>query len=155
MAAFLLDVTPEALSYALCNRLMEAGSGSHRATVYHVPLNAVQANAARNALAQSIYGRLFDWIIDRTNRALQCHHAQTVVKSVGILDIYGFEIFDQNHFEQLCVNYVNEKLQQIFVQLTLKSEQVSLWTLYIVTLDTFLEIYTGRVRGRRNPLESH
>ena len=43
---------------------------------------------------------------------------------LGILDIYGFEIFDNNGFEQFCINYVNEKLQQIFIELTLKLEQV-------------------------------
>jgi myosin I len=46
------------------------------------------------------------------------------VVNVGILDIYGFEIFDHNGFEQFCINYVNEKLQQIFIELTLKAEQV-------------------------------
>lgn len=45
--------------------------------------------------------------------------------TVGILDIYGFEIFQRNGFEQFCINYVNEKLQQIFIELTLKAEQVS------------------------------
>lgn len=44
--------------------------------------------------------------------------------SIGILDIYGFEIFQNNGFEQFCINFVNEKLQQIFIELTLKAEQV-------------------------------
>jgi myosin-1 len=44
--------------------------------------------------------------------------------NISILDIYGFEIFDHNGFEQFCINYVNEKLQQIFIELTLKAEQV-------------------------------
>lgn len=49
---------------------------------------------------------------------------KTATQNVGILDIYGFEIFDKNGFEQFCINFVNEKLQQIFIELTLKSEQV-------------------------------
>ena len=48
------------------------------------------------------------------------------ILNLGILDIYGFEIFQKNGFEQFCINYVNEKLQQIFIELTLKAEQVSL-----------------------------
>ena len=44
--------------------------------------------------------------------------------TIGILDIYGFEIFENNGFEQFCINFVNEKLQQIFIELTLKAEQV-------------------------------
>jgi Myosin heavy chain len=44
--------------------------------------------------------------------------------NIGILDIYGFEIFGRNGFEQFCINFVNEKLQQIFIELTLKAEQV-------------------------------
>ena len=51
--------------------------------------------------------------------------------SIGILDIYGFEIFQNNGFEQFCINYVNEKLQQIFIELTLKAEQVFHWILIL------------------------
>jgi len=49
--------------------------------------------------------------------------------NIGILDIYGFEIFQKNGFEQFCINYVNEKLQQIFIELTLKAEQVTITSL--------------------------
>ena len=65
--------------------------------------------------------------------------------NVGILDIYGFEIFERNGFEQFCINYVNEKLQQIFIELTLKAEQVGsclcfveLVGLYVDPRDEFL-----------------
>ena len=51
--------------------------------------------------------------------------------NIGILDIYGFEIFQRNGFEQFCINYVNEKLQQIFIELTLKAEQASKFSLEI------------------------
>ena len=50
---------------------------------------------------------------------------------IGILDIYGFEIFEQNGFEQFCINFVNEKLQQIFIELTLKAEQVCFTNFFI------------------------
>lgn len=49
------------------------------------------------------------------------------ILNLGILDIYGFEIFQKNGFEQFCINFVNEKLQQIFIELTLKAEQVIFW----------------------------
>ena len=52
--------------------------------------------------------------------------------NIGILDIYGFEIFNNNGFEQFCINYVNEKLQQIFIELTLKAEQVLNFFLNII-----------------------
>jgi len=51
--------------------------------------------------------------------------------NIGILDIYGFEIFERNGFEQFCINFVNEKLQQIFIELTLKAEQVGADMIYL------------------------
>ena len=72
-------------------------------------------------LPKAIYFNLFDWIVERVNVSLKARGA--ISNSIGILDIYGFEIFERNSFEQLCINYVNEKLQQIFIQLTLKAEQ--------------------------------
>lgn len=90
-------------------------------SVYEVPLNITQATAVRDALAKAIYERLFEWIVTRVNLSLQSRGGDQYV--IGVLDIYGFEIFDDNSFEQLCINYVNEKLQQIFIELTLKAEQ--------------------------------
>lgn len=60
--------------------------------------------------------------LQKVNDAME---TKTICQNIGILDIYGFEIFEKNGFEQFCINFVNEKLQQIFIELTLKAEQVS------------------------------
>lgn len=119
--AYLLQIDAQILIKSLVERIMETNHGMKRGSVYHVPLNIVQATAVRDALAKAIYNNLFDWIVDRVNVSLQAYPGAD--KSIGILDIYGFEIFEHNSFEQICINYVNEKLQQIFIQLTLKQEQ--------------------------------
>lgn len=119
--AYLLDVEGEILMKSVIEKVVQTSHGMKRGSTYHVPLNIVQATAVRDALAKGIYNNLFEWIVERVNVSLK--GASTSNKSVGILDIYGFEIFDHNSFEQLCINYVNEKLQQIFIQLTLKAEQ--------------------------------
>ena len=119
--AYLLDVDAQALEKALTQRIVETSRGGRRGSVYEVPLNAVQAKSVRDALAKAIYNNLFDWIVERVNQSLDSPEGKD--KTIGILDIYGFEIFENNSFEQICINYVNEKLQQIFIQLTLKTEQ--------------------------------
>jgi myosin-1 len=119
--AYLLEVTPVHVNKAITQRVMETSRGGRRGSVYDVPLNPAQATSVRDALAKGIYFNLFDWIVERVNVSLRARGQQA--HSVGILDIYGFEIFERNSFEQLCINYVNEKLQQIFIQLTLKAEQ--------------------------------
>ncbi|MEE6490433.1 hypothetical protein FKM82_015875 [Ascaphus truei] len=85
-------------------------------------LNVAQAYYARDALAKNMYSRLFTWLVNRINESIK---AQSKVrkKVMGVLDIYGFEIFEENSFEQFIINYCNEKLQQIFIELTLKEEQ--------------------------------
>ncbi|WEW59305.1 class II myosin [Emydomyces testavorans] len=119
--AYLLEVESERVKKALTQRIVETARGGRRGSVYEVPLNTVQATAVRDALAKALYFNLFDWIVERVNASLTAKGA--VTNTIGILDIYGFEIFERNSFEQLCINYVNEKLQQIFIQLTLKTEQ--------------------------------
>lgn len=120
--AYLLQVDSQVLCKSVSERVMQTFHGMRRGSVYHVPLNPVQATASRDALAKGLYSNLFDWIVDRVNQSFS-NMKSSPFKSIGILDIYGFEIFEHNSFEQLCINYVNEKLQQIFIQLTLKSEQ--------------------------------
>ncbi|XP_051994402.1 myosin-11-like [Xyrauchen texanus] len=72
-----------------------------------------QADFAIEALAKAMYDRLFRWILGRVNKALDKTKRQGA-SFLGILDIAGFEIFEDNSFEQLCINYTNEKLQQLF-----------------------------------------
>ncbi|KAK4218286.1 myosin-1 [Rhypophila decipiens] len=115
--AYLLEVDPASLVHAITIRILTPRNGE----VIESPANVAQATATRDALAKAIYNNLFDWIVERINQSLKARQATT--NSIGILDIYGFEIFEKNSFEQLCINYVNEKLQQIFIQLTLKAEQ--------------------------------
>lgn len=115
--AYLLEATPEAVIKAITIRVLTPRSGE----VIESPANPAQAKATRDALAMGIYNGLFDWIVARINVSLKAR--QAAANNIGILDIYGFEIFEKNSFEQLCINYVNEKLQQIFIQLTLKAEQ--------------------------------
>ncbi|XP_057322308.1 unconventional myosin IC isoform X2 [Microplitis mediator] len=89
------------------------------------PLNRELAIYARDALAKAVYDRLFTWLVARLNKSLQFNSQNSSARTnvIGILDIYGFEIFQKNSFEQFCINYCNEKLQQLFIQLTLRSEQ--------------------------------
>ncbi|KAM3516118.1 hypothetical protein MY11210_000140 [Beauveria gryllotalpidicola] len=116
-AAYLLETTPEQLIKAITIRILTPRNGE----VIESPANPAQATATRDGLAMALYYNLFDWIVARINKSLKSQ--QATANAVGILDIYGFEIFEKNSFEQLCINYVNEKLQQIFIQLTLKTEQ--------------------------------
>ncbi|XP_039611263.1 unconventional myosin-Ib isoform X8 [Polypterus senegalus] len=87
-------------------------------------LNVAQAYYARDALAKNLYSRLFSWLVNRINESIKAQ-TKTRKKVMGVLDIYGFEIFENgdNSFEQFIINYCNEKLQQIFIELTLREEQ--------------------------------
>ncbi len=75
-------------------------------------LSLFQAVNARDSFSKHLYAHLFNWIVQKVNQSLQSletHHS-----FIGILDIYGFEVFKINSFEQFCINYANEKLQQQF-----------------------------------------
>ncbi|XP_053677422.1 unconventional myosin-Va [Anopheles nili] len=87
-----------------------------------IPMNKQTAEATRDALAKHIYAELFQHIVQKINRNLAGSKKQTCC-FIGVLDIYGFETFDVNSFEQFCINYANEKLQQQFNQHVFKLEQ--------------------------------
>ena len=92
-----------------------------------VPIDA--AHNSRDAISKAIYAKMFDWIIKKINLAIANTEKEKLIKDkdkilkIGILDIFGFEIFEVNSFEQLCINYANERLQQFFNNSLFKLEQ--------------------------------
>ncbi|GIX88889.1 unconventional myosin-Ie [Caerostris extrusa] len=117
--SYLFGVDAELVKSKLTSRVMDSKWGGQSETI-HMQLNLEQASYTRDAWAKGLYTRLFDHLVSVVNSAMKTEISEL---TVGILDIYGFEIFQKNGFEQFCINYVNEKLQQIFIELTLKAEQ--------------------------------
>uniref|UniRef100_A0A7S2FEI0 Uncharacterized protein n=2 Tax=Octactis speculum TaxID=3111310 RepID=A0A7S2FEI0_9STRA len=93
-------------------------------SVILVQYNLQQASEARDALVKAVYGNLFQYIIDRINKSLaENATSDTHANIIGVLDIFGFESFEKNSFEQLCINFCNEKLQFHFNEHIFKLEQ--------------------------------
>ncbi|XP_058283923.1 unconventional myosin-IXa isoform X3 [Hylobates moloch] len=91
-----------------------------------LPYKLAEAVTVRNSMAKSLYSALFDWIVFRINHALLNskdleHNTKTL--SIGVLDIFGFEDYESNSFEQFCINFANERLQHYFNQHIFKLEQ--------------------------------
>ena len=76
----------------------------------------------RDALSKALYGKLFDWLVNRINVAISKGAISGPAKHIGVLDIFGFEVFEHNSFEQLCINFANEKLQFQFNEFILREE---------------------------------
>uniref|UniRef100_A0A3Q3GXY4 Unconventional myosin-VIIa-like n=1 Tax=Labrus bergylta TaxID=56723 RepID=A0A3Q3GXY4_9LABR len=116
----LLQVAPKELGKSLTERSLMTTRES-----VTKPLTCEQAQDGRDAFVKAIYGRLFIWVVDKINAAIYKPSEDTDVvrQSIGLLDIFGFENFNKNSFEQLCINFANEQLQQFFVKHVFKLEQ--------------------------------
>ncbi|CAF1230175.1 unnamed protein product [Adineta steineri] len=123
----LLECEQSDILAALTSRVVAA-----RNEVFQTRQNVKRAYYGRDAFSKALYERLFEWLIKYINKTLskvndeQNNNPYRRIYSslvIGVLDIYGFEIFENNSFEQLCINYCNEKLQQLFIELVLKQEQ--------------------------------
>jgi len=119
MAAELLHLQPEVLRRNLTMKQMRSGA---RGTAYHINLTVSACIDARNALIRSTYARMFDWLVIRLNERFRPSGELSKYRTVSVLDIFGFERFEQNNFEQLCINYANEMLHQQMLDRLLKSE---------------------------------
>ncbi|CAM6041637.1 unnamed protein product [Sphagnum compactum] len=117
VAAGLLHCEVSELMTALSTRKIRAGGDDILQR-----LTYEQAIDSRDALAKAIYASLFDWLVDRINKSLEVGKRRSG-RTISILDIYGFESFKRNSFEQLCINYANERLQQHFNRHLFKLEQ--------------------------------
>ena len=119
-AAKLLGVDTSELLNGLITRVMQPAKGGVMGTIIRVPLKPREASNARDALTKAIYNRIFDVVVSSINRSIPFTDS---VNYIGVLDIAGFEFFAVNSFEQFCINYCNEKLQQFFNDRILRQEQ--------------------------------
>ncbi|KAM4706763.1 unconventional myosin-Vb-like [Discoglossus pictus] len=103
----LIGVEYSQMAHWLCHRKLVTVT-----EIFVNPMSQSQAITNRDAIAKHMYGRLFHWIVKRVNEALRDGYPRH--SFIGVLDIYGFETFKVNSFEQFCINYANEKLQQQF-----------------------------------------
>uniref|UniRef100_A0A4W5LHS2 Myosin motor domain-containing protein n=1 Tax=Hucho hucho TaxID=62062 RepID=A0A4W5LHS2_9TELE len=117
----LLEVKEEMLFEALTTRkTMTVGER------LIVPYKLAEAGTVRDSMAKSLYSALFDWIVFRINHALLNNRdleESAKIFSIGVLDIFGFEDYENNSFEQFCINFANERLQHYFNQHIFKLEQ--------------------------------
>lgn len=124
----LMGFTPEALNQALCYFSIKAGKESHTRS-----LPKLKAEKGLEAFVKAVYGALFDLIVQRINSSITAKSDgkkrggsqvdKSIAATIAVLDIFGFESFKTNSFEQLCINYCNEALQQQFNLFVLKNEQ--------------------------------
>ncbi|XP_028277851.1 unconventional myosin-XIX [Parambassis ranga] len=116
-AAELLQVPAEELQTCLKVRTLKAGKQN-----VLKPCSQAECSVRRDCLAKVIYAQLFEWLVTFINNSI-CADRSMWCNFIGVLDVYGFECFQINNLEQLCINYANEKLQQHFVAHYLRAQQ--------------------------------
>ena len=122
----LLEVIDDVLIKSITHRTLNM-----RGEAVTSPMNMLMARDVKDALVKGIYGRLFIWIVEKINATInktkdgvrRKRNDPSLGKTIGLLDIFGFENFGKNSFEQLCINFANENLQQFFVRHVFKMEQ--------------------------------
>ncbi|EEA08336.1 myosin head family protein [Cryptosporidium muris RN66] len=119
IASFLLSVPEDQLKLVLCFKKLQLKEGE-----VMKPLNISEAEMTRDSLAKTFYGLVFEYIVLLVNSKIKSFNiSQDNLPYCGVLDIFGFECFLYNSFEQLCINFANERLQQIFNNFVFKVEQ--------------------------------
>lgn len=116
-AALLMDCSSQDLMSALSSQKIQSDQD-----IVSKSLTLLQAIETRDAIAKFIYSSLFEWLVQQVNKSLEVGENHTE-KSISILDICGFQSFQKNSFEQFCINYANERLQQHFYRHLFKLEQ--------------------------------
>ena len=141
----LMGVSNQTLTASFTERTFKTAKESHK-----VPLRAAAAQEACDALAKEIYQKAFLWLVREINSAT-CADDSKEYGTIGLLDIFGFESFTVNRFEQLCINYANEKLQQKFtedvfanVQAEYKAEGIPLDDIWYDDNTDVLDLIEGR-----------
>ena len=121
LAADLLGSTPEQMETALLKATLKVSKDES----YTIELDPTKAAQGRDAFCKAIYQRIFDHLVKRVNSSLgeSMGEASHEFRFIGLLDVFGFEIFEVNSFEQLCINFANEKLHQFFLKFVFKMEE--------------------------------
>ena len=122
-AADLLGSSLEAMEKALLRATLKVSASES----YEIELDPTKAALGRDAYCKAIYQRIFDHLVNVVNNslALEMPGASSDLKFIGLLDVFGFEIFEVNSFEQLCINFANEKLQNFFLRSVFKAEELA------------------------------